>query len=232
MEVLQTLFPKDIAQLIYSQTVRIEHREKFQYCFQQIHLYGLLASLKHLGTTLDYWEVCPDLEYSLSVLNTCTCCDRHQERRPNMHLRPSDYRAEFFVAPKTKAVGECSCPCRHHSRNIVKVHTYGDDEWEQDNRFTLYTQFLLEYTERQKSLAELEIWTKKKSEIQKELYSSENYHEKQLQYYEALDCIEIHESKIDNLDYSIQRIAYMIKEHRETFSDVHTSIDNMIESFM
>ena len=76
-------------------------------------------------TFLQSWE-----DYLLSIeldtdrvtniitdLSECTCCEAHQQNRPDYLCKPVNEPPE----EKENFLTKCNCPCRHNIRNLCRI---------------------------------------------------------------------------------------------------------------
>ena len=70
---------------------------------------------------LDYVKSSKDFNYSQDILDTlsqCVCCEQHSHSKPNLNNDWQDitYSSDIYYKQKN-----CSCPCRHLSRQICRL---------------------------------------------------------------------------------------------------------------
>tara|TARA_Y100000389_G_C17463824_1_gene523828 strand:- start:2245 stop:2637 length:393 start_codon:yes stop_codon:yes gene_type:complete len=126
--------PIDIIRKIYK--FDNTHRNAFDKTMERISLNGIHLRIEQLddeyanshmdGLGLDYTTLIlryfPDPENALKILNTCKCCERHQQKRPCKltdeipYVFPTNGDYEY----------KCPCKCRQISRFICRAHS---DSW-------------------------------------------------------------------------------------------------------
>ena len=63
-----------------------------------------------------------DAEYYIQIFSNCTCCKRHQEKRPTLQQLDDNFVPEYSTSPVSVnyITNNCNCSCRHLSRHICR----------------------------------------------------------------------------------------------------------------
>lgn len=63
-----------------------------------------------------------DAEYYIQVFSSCTCCKRHQEKRPTLQQLDDNFVPEYSTSPVSVNYtgNNCNCACRHLSRHLCR----------------------------------------------------------------------------------------------------------------
>lgn len=81
------------------------------------------------------------LKKAISILGSCKCCLRHQEKRPKSINSPED--SYLLVQSQDKKINNriCSCQCRHLARKFVLYANGSSEYFAKQKRLELYNQY-------------------------------------------------------------------------------------------
>lgn len=65
----------------------------------------------------------------ISLLEKCTCCNRHMDRKPGIIDLTGGFVPEYSVSMTN--LNECNCKCRHIARHICRL--YNEEVYDSDN---------------------------------------------------------------------------------------------------
>ena len=62
-----------------------------------------------------------DVEYYIQIFSNCTCCIRHQNKRPTLQQLYDGFIPEYSTSPISVCdINDCNCACRHLSRHLCR----------------------------------------------------------------------------------------------------------------
>jgi hypothetical protein len=57
----------------------------------------------------------------ISELSECTCCEPHQQDRPDYLCKLVDDTTIPYLTSDTNNPNKCECPCRHNIRELCRI---------------------------------------------------------------------------------------------------------------
>ena len=132
MEVFIKL-PIELQRIIMDKYFEMKHDEKMKFIRQELprksykinktftinlSLFRKNYKIFHTSDKL-YEEECIQ---ALNSLCSCKCCSRHQENRPDKDFIIYKKKLNYPFHDIDKVDLDCSCPCRHLSRWIIRGH--------------------------------------------------------------------------------------------------------------
>lgn len=152
IHILHSFFPQEISNIIENIVNHSNHYDTYKLVLHDVKIAAIIKNYEtnynqFITSNVSYlhdWDKNHflDLDHSLHILSTCTCCERHMTNRP-MHLNATKNKYRICSIQLTEGKQHaCTCSCRQVARQLVRSFTYNDTMAEEDFRYLSYRIFV------------------------------------------------------------------------------------------